>query len=139
MFRRIEFEVLLQAILLILLLQAAVLAGRRWGLDIRLASLILVLGGAYLRRGLNNHALDAEVAALPAPTARTYRGVNAAVRLILLAAIVATGLLMFQELPRGGTLSGLDPFLAVFIGVDAALAGAVVLCLQAARLVGRRG
>lgn len=139
MFRRIEFGVLLQAILLILLLQAIVIVEHRWGLDIRLASLLLVLGGAYLRRGLNNHALDAEVAGLPAATAKTYRAANAGVRLILLAAVVATGWLMFQEPPRGWTSGGFDPFLAIFAVVDAALVGAVALCLHAARLVGQRG
>lgn len=134
MFRRIEFKILLSAILLVLLLQAIVIAGRRWGVDIRLASPLLVLGGAWLRRGLNNHALDAEVAALPAPAARTYRGANAAVRLILLAAIVATGWLMLQEPPAGWRMGGLDPFVAVFAAVDAALVGATALCLHAARM-----
>ena len=139
MFRRIEFKVLLLAALLILLMQAVVLAERFWGLDIRLASLLVILGGAYLRRGLNNHDLDVEAATLSDVKAKAYRNANFAVRLILFTAVVTTGLLMFQDLPRGLTAAGLDPLLAIFGALDVALIGAAVLCVRAAGLVEQPG
>ena len=104
-----------------------------------LAGLLIVLGGAYLRRGLNNHDLDAETATLSEVKAKAYRNANFAVRLILFTAVVTTGLLMFQDLPRGLTAAGLDPLLAIFGVLDVALIGAAVLCLRAASLVEQAG